>query len=129
MPMKQAASAPEMIRRRLESMAYWLDDRFTIPGTRIKVGLDALLGLIPLAGDVLTALAAGYVFWQAWRNRVGWKIWLRMCINILLDLAAGALPVLGDIADVFFRSNRKNVKLILRELDKQQPPFSGNAKH
>lgn len=97
-------------------MARLMDSAVTLPGIRRGVGLDALLGLVPVAGDVLSALIGLYSVVQA--RELGASRWLqaRMVGNLVLDAAIGAVPIAGDIADVFFRAHRRNLRLLQREL-------------
>ena len=87
-----------------------------MPGLRRGVGLDALLGLVPVAGDAVSALIGLYSVIQA--RELGASRWLqaRMVGNLVFDAAIGAVPVAGDVADVFFRAHRRNLKLLQREL-------------
>jgi hypothetical protein len=80
------------------------------------VGLDALLGVVPVAGDVISALIGLYAVVQA--RELGASRWLqaRMVGNLVLDAAIGAVPIAGDVADVFFRAHRRNLALLQREL-------------
>ena len=103
-------------RERLITLARLMDSAIVLPGVRRGVGLDALLGLVPVAGDALSALIGIYSIMQA--RELGASRWLqtRMAGNLLLDAAIGAVPIAGDIADVFFRAHRRNLKLLRREL-------------
>lgn len=113
------ASSAERKRRardRLIALARMMDSAVTLPGIRRGVGLDALLGVVPVAGDVLSALIGLYSVAQA--RELGASRWLqaRMIGNLLLDAAIGSVPVAGDIADIFFRAHRRNLELLRREL-------------
>ena len=113
--------SPAEVRRRMEAMEKLLERSLTIPGTRIGVGLDAVLGVIPVFGDAVAAALGAYLIWEA-RN-LGlpkWKLW-RMAGNIAIDTAVGAVPVAGDLFDFAFRSNSRNLKLVKRHLDKHHP--------
>ncbi|HEX9277181.1 MAG TPA: DUF4112 domain-containing protein [Casimicrobiaceae bacterium] len=103
-------------RERLIALARLMDSAVVLPGVRGGVGLDALLGLMPVAGDVVSALIGLYAVMQA--RELGASRWLqaRMIGNLLFDAALGAVPVAGDIADVFFRAHRRNLRLLQREL-------------
>jgi len=99
--------------RGLEQIAWLMDRAITIPGTRITVGLDALLGLLPVGGDVLTGLIqTGIVLVALFHYRVPRAVAARMAANVLLDTALGAVPLLGDAFDVFFKANTRNLKLL-----------------
>lgn len=97
---------------RVRKIANLLDSAFTIPIIRKKVGLDPLLGLLPVGGDVVSALLAAYAVWVAYELRLPNTVIARMAINILLDILVGAIPVVGDVADAFWKSNKMNLKLL-----------------
>jgi hypothetical protein len=112
---------PAEIRRRMEAMEKLLERSLTIPGTKIGVGLDSMIGLVPVVGDAIAAALGAYLLWEA--KNLGlpkWKLW-RMAGNIAFDTAVGALPVAGDLFDFAFRSNSRNLKLVKRHLDKHNP--------
>lgn len=112
---------PESVRRRLEALEMVLERSFTIPGVNRKVGLDAVLGLVPVVGDVVTAAMGAYFVWEA-RNlgMPKWKLW-HMAGNIAFDSLLGAVPVAGDLFDFMFRSNTRNLRIVKRHLDKHHP--------
>jgi hypothetical protein len=112
---------PEALRQRVETLEILLERSFTIPGINRQVGLDAIVGLVPVVGDVITAVMGAYIIWEA-RNlgMPKWKIW-RMAGNLGVDTALGAIPLVGDAFDLFFRSNSRNLKIIKRHLDKHHP--------
>ena len=112
---------PLAVRRRIEAMEQLLERSFVIPGINRAVGLDALAGLVPVVGDVITAAMGAYIVWEA--SNLGmpkWKLW-RMAGNIAFDTALGAIPIAGDLFDVLFRSNTRNLKIVKRHLDKHHP--------
>jgi hypothetical protein len=112
---------PVAVLRRIEMMEHLLERSFTIPGTSRKAGLDALVGLIPVVGDVVTAVLGAYIVWEA--SNLGlpkWKLW-RMAGNIAVDTAFGAIPFVGDAFDLLFRSNTRNLKIVRRHLAKHHP--------
>jgi len=97
--------------RRLQRL---LDSAFRVPGIGVRFGWDAILGLVPGVGDAMTTLFALTLLVQAVRMRVPRIIQLRMVFNTLLDLLIGVLPVVGDVADVFWKSNARNFALLER---------------
>jgi hypothetical protein len=112
---------PAAVRQRIEAMERVLERSFTIPGTNQPVGLDAIVGLIPVAGDLISAALGAWIVWEA--SNLGlpkWKLW-RMAGNVLFDSAVGAIPVAGDVFDVLFRSNSRNLRIVKRHLDKHHP--------
>jgi hypothetical protein len=97
----------------LGRLAWLMDRAFSIPGTRVRVGLDALLGLLPIGGDVLTGVVqAGFVLIALGRYRVPPEVAARMMANVLLDTTVGAIPLLGDLFDVAFKANTRNMTLL-----------------
>ncbi|MBD3729241.1 MAG: DUF4112 domain-containing protein [Sphingomonadales bacterium] len=112
---------PASIRARIEAMEMLLERSIRIPGVNYAIGLDAIVGLIPVVGDVITAAMGAWIVWEA-RN-LGlprWKLW-RMGGNIAFDTLLGAVPVAGDAFDLLYRSNSKNLKIVKRHLDKHHP--------
>lgn len=109
------------VRARVVGMEKLLERSLTIPGIRMPVGLDALVGLVPVLGEVVTAAMGAYIIWEA-RN-LGlprWKL-ARMGANVLFDTAIGAIPLLGDAADLLFRSNSRNLRILINHIDKHHP--------
>ena len=112
---------PAAVRQRIESMERLLERSFTVPGVNAPIGLDAIVGLIPVVGDVVTAAMGAYIIWEA--SNLGlakWKLW-RMGGNLLFDSAVGAIPVAGDVFDFLYRSNSRNLRILKRHLDKHHP--------
>ena len=103
---------------RLEALARLMDGAFVLPGTNIRMGLDAIIGLIPVAGDVIAGLISTYLIWEA--RQLGAPKWLiaRMMGNTLLDTMVGSVPVVGDAFDVMFRANMKNMALLRPHVEK-----------
>ena len=97
-------------------LAELLDQRFTIPGTSIRIGLDPILGLIPGIGDGLANIAGSTIFLIAAQYRLPKIVILRMGLNVALNAMIGAVPIFGDIFSIWFRSNVKNVQLLERYL-------------
>ena len=95
-------------------LADWLDQRFTIPGTSIRIGLDPILGLIPGIGDMIANLAGSAIILIAAQYRLPKIVLLRMGLNVALNAIIGAIPVFGDIFSIWFRSNVKNAQLLER---------------
>ena len=112
---------PASIRARVEAMELLLERSFRIPGVNMPIGLDALIGLVPVLGDVITTALGAYIVWEA-RN-LGLSKWQlsRMGANVAFDTLIGLVPVVGDAADLMFRSNTRNLRIIKRHLDKHHP--------
>ncbi len=99
----------------LNLIATWLDDRFEIPGTHIRFGLDALIGLIPGIGDALAAMASLFIVVAAWKRGAARITVLRMMVNLAVEDTLGAIPIIGDIAHVAWKANRRNYNLLIRD--------------
>jgi hypothetical protein len=91
-----------------------LDQRFTIPGTSIRIGLDPLLGLIPGVGDAIANLAGSAILLIAAQYRLPRVVLLRMAVNVAINAIIGAIPIFGDVFSIWFRSNAKNAQLLER---------------
>lgn len=112
---------PASVRARVEAMEILLERSFRLPGFNVPIGLDALIGLIPVLGDIVTTALGAYIVWEA-RN-LGLTKWqlTRMGANVAFDTIIGFVPVIGDAADFVFRSNTRNLKIIKKHLDKHHP--------
>ena len=106
---RAAAARREAARERLITLTRLMDGLFEIPVLRQKVGLDALIGLVPVVGDLVSAGIGAYLVFEA--RELGASRWLqaRMVGNLLLDFAVGAVPLLGDFFDVLFRAHHRNL--------------------
>jgi hypothetical protein len=104
---------------RLEVLAKLLDVAFVVPGTNIRYGIDGLIGLIPVVGDIITTAISLWVVREARALGAPWHITARMLANVAVDGVVGLVPVAGDAFDVMFRANVKNVRLLRRWLEKQ----------
>ena len=98
--------------KNLRVIAKLMDSQFRIPGTDVKFGLDALLGLIPGAGDFATFLISGYMVTVMAKNGASGFVLARMVLNIVIDSLIGSIPILGDIFDVAFKANQRNMALM-----------------
>ena len=98
--------------RRLEWLARLMDSQFKIPGTNIRFGLDALVGLIPGVGDFSTFIVSAMMLSTLAKNGASGYVLARMILNVVIDALIGAIPILGDIFDVGFRANERNMKLM-----------------
>jgi hypothetical protein len=103
---------------RLEKLAHLLDSAFLIPGTNRRVGIDAVLGLVPIVGDFAGMLMSSYIVYEA--RRLGVPRWLlaRMALNVAFDGVVGVVPLAGDLFDAAFKANRRNVRLLRRHLER-----------
>jgi hypothetical protein len=109
------------VRKRIEALEHVLEGLFTIPGTKRKVGLDVILDILPVGGDVIGAAMGAYMVWEA-RNLGMSKVQMaRMFGNVGTDFLLGLIPFVGAIPDFFFRSNTRNLRIIKKHLDKHHP--------
>ena len=113
-PRAERAVAPHA--ERVRRLARVMDSAVGVPGTRLRFGLDAVLGLIPGVGDVVGAAASGYVVLAAARLGAPASVLVRMLLNVGVDTLVGTVPLLGDLFDLGFRSNSRNVALLERHL-------------
>ena len=106
---------------RLDALASLLDTAILIPGTNVRFGLDALIGLIPGVGDLVTTLLSLYIVKEARALGAPRRVILRMLANVAFDGVLGAVPLAGDVFDVMWRANRRNMTLLRGWLDRAQP--------
>lgn len=102
---------------RANAVASWLDDKIKVLG--FGIGLDGLIGLVPVAGDVFAAIMGLFHLNLARKLNLGLSVQFALVFNLLLDLVLGAVPVLGDLFDFAFRSHRRNLKVIEKALQKR----------
>ncbi|MEG3919290.1 DUF4112 domain-containing protein [Microcoleus sp. POL10_C6] len=98
--------------RRLRRISHLLDNAIPIPGTKYRIGLDPILGLIPGGGDVISSIFAGYVVFKSAQMGVPQETLVKMAANIVFDTVAGTVPVAGDLVDVAWKANVKNIELL-----------------
>ena len=104
---------------RLDALAKLLDVAFIVPGTTIRYGIDGLIGLIPVVGDIITTAISLWLVREARALGAPWHVTMRMLGNVALDGVVGLVPLAGDAFDVMFRANVRNVRMLRRWLDKQ----------
>ncbi len=135
MPSAQTPHDPDHQRRvhgartRIARIATLLDGLFTVPGTRIRVGLDSIIGLLPGIGDVAGLLLGGTILVESVRVGAPGSLIARMLSNIVVDTVGGAVPVVGDLFDVAFRSHARNARLLLDHLDAQARVEAPRQRH
>ncbi len=112
---------PASVRHRLKAIEKLLERSFVLPGTNRQVGLDAVVGLIPVAGDAISAALGLYLIWEARKLGISRLRLTRMIGNVGFDWLMGLVPIAGDLFDFVYRSNSKNLKIILRHLDQHHP--------
>lgn len=117
-PFRFTDTSREATLLRLEQLAHLMDSAFLIPGINRRVGLDSVIGLVPVIGDVAGMLLSSYIVYEA--RRLGVPKWLvaRMAMNVAFDGVIGAVPLAGDIFDAAFKANRRNVALLRRHLER-----------
>ena len=98
-----------------------MEGLFTLPGTKQRVGLDVLMDVLPIGGSAVAALIGSYLAWEARNLGMPKSALVRMAGNIGVDALLGAIPIIGVIPDLFFRSNSRNLKLIKAHLDRHHP--------
>ncbi len=106
---------------RLDRLADLLDSRYRIPGLGVRFGLDSLIGLVPGVGDLAALGPSAYLVWRAHRLGADRGTLARMAANSGVDFAVGSVPVLGDLFDVGFKANRRNIELLKRHLGEREP--------
>ena len=104
---------------RLDALARLLDVAFIVPGTNIRYGIDGLIGLIPVIGDLITTAISLWLVREARALGAPWHLTARMLANVALDGVVGMVPLAGDAFDVMFRANVRNVRMLKRWMDKQ----------
>jgi hypothetical protein len=110
MARKPVPDTPQI--RKLQMIAKLMDSQFTIPGTNIRFGLDALIGLIPGVGDLATFSISGVMLVIMAQNGASGFVMARMMLNVLIDTMIGAIPFLGDLFDIGFKANTRNIRLM-----------------
>ena len=105
--------------RRSERIAYLFDQRFVVPGTSFRFGYDALVGLLPVAGDTLGLGVGLYIVWEAWRQRVGFGTLARMLVNLVVDWLVGLVPLADIFLDAAYKANARNARLLAKAIRKR----------
>ena len=117
----QEAASNNNLSQFAQALAHLLDSSLTIPGTRITIGLDPLIGLIPGIGDLISNGIGSSLLFLATKAGVPRIVILRMSLNILLNMAVGAIPVIGDLFSIWFKSNVQNAQLLHRHCQTTAP--------
>ena len=118
LPFPRVGTDPESVRKRVEAMERILERLFVVPGLNRPVGLDVILDLVPVVGDVTAAVLGAYIVWEAKNLHMSKAQIARMAGNVGFDWLLGLIPFVGAVPDFFFRSNTRNLRLIKRHLDK-----------
>ena len=115
---RRPAGKPSSPRERLRRLAWLLDSSIPVPGTRFTVGIDALIGLFPVIGDLIGAVLSSFILAEAARLGAARSVLLRMALNIGLESLVGMVPFAGDIFDAAFKANQRNVRLLEHWLER-----------
>ncbi|MDX2228655.1 MAG: DUF4112 domain-containing protein [Leptolyngbyaceae cyanobacterium bins.349] len=121
MTIQSATRLKQGALRRIRTMAHLLDNALAIPGTKFRVGIDPLLSLFPGAGDWLSTLISAYIVLESLRFGLPRQILLKMMSNLFLDAAGGTIPVAGDLFDVTWKANHRNLMLLEAHLQDPLP--------
>ncbi len=116
---RNAAPSREASLRRMQAVANLLDTAFVIPGTKQRVGIDAIIGLVPGLGDILTTILSSYIIWEARNLGVSRFALTRMLANLGIHAAIGSLPLVGDVFDAFFRVNQRNMRIVRAQMERR----------
>lgn len=111
--------------QRLRQLSHLLDNAIPIPGTRYRIGIDPILGLLPAGGDIAGGLLSVYIIYNAAKLGLPQETLIKMVSNVLFEVIAGTVPVVGDVVDVAWKANIKNLELLETHL--QLPPTSQKA--
>jgi hypothetical protein len=125
LPPRSAKGSRVFSDENLDLISHVLDDWLRIPGTRIRFGLDAIVGLVPAIGDVLGGLASCILLLAAWLRGVPYITLTRMAVNVAIEVLVGSIPLVGDAFDVAWKANRRNYKLLIRHTEEpRRRPWS-----
>jgi Domain of unknown function (DUF4112) len=123
-PSARDPASPEYLRRfrGLDHTAGLLDSRYRVPFTRVRFGWDAIVGLLPVVGDLATAAVSLHFVHRARALGADGRLASRMILNILIDALLGFIPIIGTVFDVFFRANERNLKLLIEHIQRHRRP-------
>ena len=124
-PVRIHYDSPSM--RWVESLSNWMDSKFLIPGTRIKFGIDPIMSLFPVVGDLATSLISAALIYTMHTHGASRKVVIKMILNSTLDTIIGAIPIVGTIFDIFYRANDRNVRLLKEHYFEGKHQGSGNG--
>jgi len=115
-PQEKSEEHPPQLAPELQLLADWMDGVFRVPGVGWRFGLDAILGFVPGIGDTATSVTSLYILTAAHRYGVTRTTLLRMALNVVLDAVVGMIPLIGDVFDVYWKSNQRNVEILKRHM-------------
>jgi hypothetical protein len=116
------------VRARLQFLAWLLDSSIPIPGTRLTIGLDALIGLVPFIGDMIGVLASSFILMEANRLGVARPVLTRMAFNVAVEGVVGIVPFFGDVFDAGWKANQRNVRLLTDWMDRPHQAERGSRR-
>ena len=116
------------VRERLAFLAWLLDSSIPVPGTRFTVGLDALIGLVPVICDLFGVLASSFILMEADRLGVSRSVLTRMALNVAVEGVVGIVPFFGDVFDAGWKANQKNVRLLTRWMERPHKTERGSRR-
>lgn len=122
---EQADTADRM--RHVARIARLMDSEFTIPGTKFRFGLDPVLGLVPVFGNLATSAVSAMLVLTMMRHGASGNVVVRMSLNLLLDAVIGSIPIIGNLFDFAYRANDRNVELLRRHYDEGKYQGSGRG--
>ena len=124
LPHANAVLSPDRLATRqwLDRLAWLLNNAIRVSGTGIRLGADAALGLIPGVGSAATTMVSAWIIREAWRMDIPTSTLARMIANVGLDGLISLVPVLGNVMDIFWRANRRNLALLAEHLDREPTP-------
>ncbi len=111
----------------VDKIARLMDSKFVIPGTKIRFGLDPIISLFPVVGDLSSYMVSAVLIHAMYKNGASQKLVVKMVINATIDLIIGSIPVLGSIFDIFYKSNTKNVQLLREHYQEGKHQGSGKG--
>lgn len=113
--------------KRLDALAFLMDDWIPVPGLGVRFGLDPLIGLVPGLGDAVGALLSGYIVLESARLGAGFAVIARMLLNLAIDGIVGSVPIVGDLFDAGFKANDRNLRLLHRVVDSPEGARKASA--
>ena len=118
----------EKILGDLRRISRVMDTAVGIPGTRLRFGVDSVIGLLVGCGDIAGMFVSFYAMFRARQLGVSKKVFMQMLWNVLVDTGVGSIPLLGDVFDLFFKSNQRNLELVLSEFPEEQEKLEPKSK-
>ena len=119
-PGEMPSESAQEVFERLDKLSKLLDTAILIPGTNIRFGIDALIGLVPVVGDMISTVISSWLIYEAHRLGISRLALWRMMGNVAIDGVVGAIPFLGDAFDIAFRANRRNMRILQDQLAKRR---------